>query len=143
MTFSDSIVFAVINKSDKRATIHISDVFSAGWICCLSKDTLRRYLSDIYLTTFWEVGNFGNTLAMSVIFFWTCSKFNQDFKNEEKNSEHFFRFSDSCIWIGCVKYSLLTTEGLWKVVNVVTHSLKIFHITKSDFFKLNCLHSDQ
>ena len=98
----------------------------------------------IYLTTFLEVRNFGNTLAMSAIFFfWICSKFHLDFKNSEKNCEKVYCFWDICIWIGWSKYWLLRTEYLPWAVNVLTNDLKILHITKSDFFKFNCLGSNQ
>ena len=53
--------------------------------CCLWKDPLKRDFSDIYLITFFEVANFGNTSTMRVIFFLKCSKFNIDFGNAEKN----------------------------------------------------------
>ena len=56
------------------------------------------------------VCNFGNTLALSVIFVWKCSEFNVGFKILEKNFKKTFVFIDKCIWIGCVKYSLLRTE---------------------------------
>ena len=35
------------------------------------------------------------------------------------------------------------TESLSQAVNVLTNSLKVLHITKSDFFKLNFFESDQ
>ena len=45
--------------------------------------------------------------------------------------------------MGCIKYSLLRTEDLSQAVDVLKNSPKILHITKSDFFRLNSLHSDQ
>ena len=130
---SDQQIWETCRRSD----------FKCFWDDCLSKGTLRWYLFDIYLTTFSEVRNFGNTLAMSVIFFWICSKFNLDLENAEKGSEKFFSFWDSSIWIGCVKYSLLITEDLPYSVNALTNSLKILHISKSDLFKLICFHNNQ
>ena len=47
---------------------HINSVW-ASLSSSISKGTLKLYFYDIYLTTFLEVCNFGNTLAMSVIFF--------------------------------------------------------------------------
>ena len=41
------------------------------------------------------------------------------------------------------KLSLLKREYLSTAVNVLRNSPKILHITKRDFFQLNCLHSDQ
>ena len=87
-----------------------------------------------------EVRNFGNTLAMSVIFFLICSKFDLDFKNADKNREKVSCFWDNCIWIGCCKYCVLTTEYLSWAVNVLTNGLKVLDFSKSDFFKLSWLH---
>ena len=53
--------------------------------------------SDIYQITFFGDGNFENTSVMRVIFFLKCSKFNVDLKNEDKNREKVFFFSDKCI----------------------------------------------
>ena len=38
-----------------------------------------------------------NTLAMNVIFFSKCTKFDEDLKNEEKNQENIFTFLDNCV----------------------------------------------
>ena len=43
----------------------------------------------------------------------------------------------------CIKLSLLRTQYLSSEVGVLTNSIKIFHFTKTDFFQLNYLHSDQ
>ena len=40
---------------------------------------------------------------------------------------------DKCIWIVCIDLCLLITEYLSSAVNVLTKSLKNFHVTKSDF----------
>ena len=109
----------------------------------LSKGLLESDFLDIYLTTFFGICNFGNTLAMRVIFSWKCSKFYRHFKNAEKNSEKAFSFLDNCIWIGCVNLSLLGRENLWPAVNVFTNSPKILHITNRHFFQFNCLHIDK
>ena len=68
-------------------------------------------------------------------FVWKCSKFKLDFKNAQKNSEKVFCFWDNCIWIGCVKLSLLRTEYLPSALNVLTKSLQILNITSRDFLK--------
>ena len=91
-----------------------------------------------------EGRNFGKTLSMSVISsLWICSKFSLDFKNGEKNLEKVFGSWGNCIWIGCSKYCLLRTEHLSWAVNVLTNGVKILYITKRDFFKPNCLYSNQ
>ena len=82
------------------------------------------------------VRNFGNTPVMRVtFFFWKCSEFNLYFKFSEKNSEKYYCFWDNCIWIGCVKLSLLRTEYLPSALNVLTKSLQILNITSRDFLK--------
>ena len=80
---------------------------------------------------------------MRVTFFWKCSKFNLDLKNAKKQSEKGFCFWDKSIWTGCVKLSLPRKEYLSSTVGVLTSSLKIFHFTKTDFFQLNYVHTDQ
>ena len=49
---------------------------------------------------------------------------------EKKNGEKAFLFVVNCIRIECVKLSLLRREYLSWEVNVLTNSLKTFHITK-------------
>ena len=61
---------------------------------------------------------------------------------QEKNSEIVLCFSYNCIWIGCVKLSLLSRWCLSSTVNVLANSLRIFFITKTDFFQCNYLQSD-
>ena len=73
---------------------------------------------------------------MSVILFSKCSKFDLHFKNAEKNSQKGFCFLDNWIRIGCVKLSLLRRDYLSLVVNVLTNSPEILHITKRSFFHL-------
>ena len=75
--------------------------------------------------------------------FLKCSKFNVDLKNAQKNWENVFCFWSKCIWICCVRLPPLRREHLSLAVNVLTNRLKILDVTKSDFFKLNSLHSDQ
>ena len=74
-------------------------------------------------------------------FFSKCSIFNLDFKHAEKNPQIFFCFWDNLIWIGIVKFSLLRTGYLSSEANVLTTSLKNWHVYNTDFFQLNCLES--
>ena len=76
-------------------------------------------------------------------FFWKCSKFNLDFGNAGKNSEKVFSFWDNCLWMSCIKLSLLGRQHLSTALAVLTNSLKLFHITERDFLQLNCLLVDQ
>ena len=77
------------------------------------------------------------------LFFWKCTKSNVDLGNAEKNSEKVFRFWDNWMWIGSLKFSLLRREYLSSAVNVLTNSLKLLYSTKTEFFRLNYLNSDQ
>ena len=77
------------------------------------------------------------------LFFWKCSKLNLTLENAKKNWENSFCFWDKCIWKCCNKLSLLRREYLSSAVNRLTNSPKILHITQTDFFNLNCFHSDQ
>ena len=47
------------------------------------------------------------------------------------------------MWMGCIKLSLLGREHLSTALVVLTNSLKLSHIPKSDFLPLNCLPVDQ
>ena len=93
--------------------------------CYSLKALQKRDFLDIYLTTVFGVCNFKHTSAMRVTFSWKCSKFYLHFKNGENKSEKVFPFRDNCIWIGCVKLSLLRRECCWPVVNVLKNSPKI------------------
>ena len=101
--------------------------------CRVSMGPLKRELLEIYPSTSFEVGNFGNTEAMRIIFFWKCSKFNVDLENGEKSSEKIFCFWDKCIWIVCFELSLVIREYLSLAVNVLKKVLKTFHVTKGYF----------
>ena len=112
--------------------------------CYLSKNPLKRYFLDVYLTAFFGVRKFKNGSAVRVIFFFgKCSKFNLNLKNAKRNSENIFLFWDNGIWKCCDKLSLLRREYFSSAVNGLTNSPKIFHITRRDFLNLNCLHRDQ
>ena len=110
---------------------------------CFPKGPLKEDFLEIYLTKFFGVRNFGNTSAVRVIFFGNYSKLNMYFKNAVTNSENVFCFLDNCVWIGSLKLSLLRREYLSSAVNMLTNIPKILHMTKRDFFQLNCFHSDQ
>ena len=65
------------------------------------------------------------------------------FQKCRKKLEKAFCFLDNCSWIDCVNLSLWRGENLWLGVNMFRNSPNIFHITKRDFFRFNCLHIDQ
>ena len=113
--------------------------------CFLSKCPLKRVFLDIYLTKFFGFPNFKYTSTIRVIMFWKCSKLNLYFKNAGTNWEKKICFWDNCIWIGCIKLSLIRRKHLSVVVNVLKNSLMPLYITKRDFFhfQLTCLVSGQ
>ena len=61
-------------------------------------------------------------------------------KNAPNNWEKSFCSWYKYIWIGSVKLRLLRREYLSSSVNMLANSLKIFHVTKADYFQLNYLH---
>ena len=83
LTFSNSITFTIINEYSEGAAVHIESVL-AHLPCCLSRDPLKRDFLDIFLTTSFDIRNFGNTLAMGLIFLKKYSKFNVNLKNAHK-----------------------------------------------------------
>ena len=142
-TFSHSITFTVINNSGKGAVVQITTMFrlvyhvSSPWF--LSNGTFKTFfwprLSEPAILEIQKL--WGSSL------FWKCSKFNVDFENALKDLEKVFRFWDKSIWIWCIKLSLLRRQYLSSAVNVLTNSLKILHITRRDFSRLNCVHRRQ
>ena len=109
---------------------------SACLPCRLSRGPLKRELLDIYLSTSFVVGNFGNTKAMSVIFFWKCSKFHADWKKAQIYPNKMLCFWDKYIWIVLIHLSLLMREYLSSAVNVLRKGLKNWHVSMSDFCNL-------
>ena len=51
----------------------------------------------------------------------------------QKKIQKMFWFWDKCIWIACIELPLLTREYFSSTVNVLTKSLKNFHVTKKHF----------
>ena len=111
--------------------------------CYLSKGALKEDYLDIYLTTFLESVSSKLHQVWGSSFFSKCSKWKLYFENSKRKSGNNFYFWDNSIWRCCYKLSLLRTEYFSSAVNVLTNSPKILHITKRNFFQLNCLHSDQ
>ena len=70
-------------------------------------------------------------------------KLNLDFENAEKSWEKDFFFRDMSIWRSSNKMFLLRREYLSSAVNWLSNNLQIVHITKRDFFQLDCFQSGQ
>ena len=135
----------MINKYGRGAVVQISTVLSTALLpCYFWRSPLKRDFLGIYLTTFFVVCKFKNTSAIRLISFLKMFKIECQFRNwKKKNWEKIFRSWVNCIWKCCYKLSLLRREYLPSAVNGLTNSPKILHITKRDFFNLNCLHRDQ
>ena len=105
-----------------------------------SKTGRFKHLSNniVYSLLFWEYIS-----CEGYLFLKKCWKFNLDLKNARNSPGKVFGFLESCIYIGCVKLSLLRREYLSSVVHVLTNSPNFLHITKRDCFWLNPHHSDQ
>ena len=101
--------------------------------CRVSRGPLKRELLDIFPTTPFDVGNFGNTETMRIIFFQKCSKFNVDLGTAEKSWQKIFCFWDKFIWIVFIELSPLIREYLSSAVYLLKKSLKTFHVTVGDF----------
>ena len=67
-------------------------------------------------------------------FFLKMFKIYRRFEKCSKPFRKIFCFPDKCISIGLVNFSLLRREYLSLAVNVLTNSLKIFHVTKREYF---------
>ena len=125
----------------KRCPSNLNNVW-ARLPCSFLLDPLKRDFLGIDLSMFLGVRNFGNTAAMKVIFFWKCSKFKLDLKNEEKNWQKAFYFRDNDIWICCVKLSLARREYLPLAHSVLENSFEISDITNRNFLSDHWLPSD-
>ena len=79
--------------------------------CWMSITVLTRCSLGIYVTKLFAAYNLWNTLAMRLIFFEKCSKFDGDFRNVEKISEKDFGAGHSSIGIGGVNHSPLRREN--------------------------------
>ena len=74
-----------------------TQVFRDALTCSLSNRVLKRRFLGSGLTKIFIVCNFGNTLAVTIMFISKCLKFNVHSRNGTKNQEKVFRFSDNCI----------------------------------------------
>ena len=108
-----------------------------AFICWLSKRFLKQRFLESGLTKIFTVSSFLNTLAMTIILFSECVKFDVDSRNGTKSWEKAFGFSDNCILIGSCKFSQSWTGYLPSAVNVLTNNPKISLNTRRDTFEIN------
>ena len=65
--------------------MEISEDFIDAFTCSLSKRVLKRSFLESGLTKIFTVSNFGNTLAVTIMFFPKSLKFDVDLRNGIKN----------------------------------------------------------
>ena len=105
-----------------------------------SGTALFREWSNQILT----VCNFGNTLAITIIFFLKMFlKVYVDCINVTKNRENFFCFYNNCIIIRNCKFPQSWKGYLSSAVNVLTNTPKISKFNKGDIFQLISAQSNQ
>ena len=84
----------------------------------LSISVLTHGFLGIYVTPLFPVYILETNKIWGSSFFRKYSKLYVDFWNAEKNSKNVFRYLDNCIWIGCVKHSLLLRENTFHRVSI-------------------------
>ena len=136
-------MFTVIDKYGKAAVVDIGTVFGHVFHVACGRVVWNVTYERFIQSPFSESVTSEIHWLWGSSFFWKCSKFNVDFKNEEKIWEKVFCFWDNSVWIDCVKLSLLRREYLSSAVNVLTNRLKILHSTNLDFLQLNYVQSNQ
>ena len=73
-------------------------------------------------------------------FFSNYLKPDEQFGNVEKNWSNIFWFGDNCIWIGCVKQSLLLKENTCHPVSICEQTVSRFQmLLKENFFQADFL----
>ena len=75
-------------------------------------------------------------------FFSKCSKFDEDFKNWEKNWENIFSFSDNCIWYNTCRVHIYPRKYLWSGVNNLIKTRKSSNIIKRQLSRVSLTESD-
>ena len=135
-----------VSQSDEKIWWKCSHAdFTSVWdplTCWLSKSVLERCFLKSCLTKSFTVCNFRNKVAMMIIFFFKCLKFDIDSRNGTKKSEQSFCFKDNCIWIRDDKFTQSRREYLSLAVNVLRNTPKIYHRTKGHILEIKVSQND-
>ena len=108
--FMGLIFFESYQKiSQKQCRADLSSVLDTS-TCWLSISVLIGFFLGFSVTPFFPGYNFSKKSLWGSNFFWKDSKFYLYCGSAEKNGEKFFWVVDYCIWIGCVKRSILLRE---------------------------------
>ena len=109
----------------------------------MSKGAPKQGIPNVSLNMSLTIHNSANTLAMNVIFFSKCSKFEEDFESGEKNSENVFIYLDNCIWYSSCIFQIKQREYLWSVVNVLIKTCKSSNISKREVSQVSFAQNDK
>ena len=142
-TFTDWIVFAVVNTYGKAADVQISTLLRPVYHVTFWRILWKRIFQTFMYPHFSESVSSNIHQLWGSSFFGKCSKLNLDFENGQNNWENFFCFWDSCISRCWNSVCLLRREYFSLAVKLLKNISKIFHIFKRDFVQLNCLLSDE
>ena len=105
----------------------------------MSNRVLNRCFLESVLIKIFTIFNFGNTLAMSIMFYFKMFKLSCRFQKWNKKLRKIFFFADNCICIGRCKFPQHSTGCLPSAVNVFT-SIPRFHLTLGETYsKSTCL----
>ena len=85
------------------------------------------------LNKIFTVCNFGNTLAVTIMFFSKCLKFEVDSRNGTKNREKFFVFQIIAFELG-VAYSHNLKQDTWHRMSMCLETTPTFHLTLGETF---------
>ena len=126
----------------KKLRCRFQQCFCTSAMVLVQGSSETRLFSDLSNHNF-GVCNFGNTKAMSVIFFKKCLKFKIISKMEQKSEKKFFVCEIILSELVSLNVPLLRTGYFSSAANVLTSSTKILHVNKKDFFQLDWFGSDQ
>ena len=109
----------------------------------MSKDVLRRRWIVSGVTKPWTVANFGNTLAMTIFFFWKMFEIWWRFHKWNKNSRKFFLFLRELDLNR--ERQILTIRNRILVISspCVNKNPLISNFDQGDIFQIISLHCDQ
>ena len=110
--FSSWFSSKVIKKDDKNYCHADWSAASDLLTCSLSISVLTWGFLGVSVTPLFAIYNFRNKWLLRIILFPKVFKVLWGFWKWRKKLENLFSFEDNCIWIGCVKHSLLLRERI-------------------------------
>ena len=134
-------------QSDQQIWLKCShELFTRVWYpltCWLSKGFLNPSFLETGPTRSFKVCYFRNKVAMKIISFSKCLKFDVDSRNRTRKLDKVFLFKNNCIWIEDNQLSQSRTGYLWLAVNVLRNIPNISDITKGNILQIRFSQSDE